>query len=138
MECVIICATYVVFFFFSSRRRHTRCGRDWSSDVCSSDLPRDGRHAGSRVAPVCGIVGFVLARPDGRPEQAVLKRMADRIAHRGPDDEGFVVRGPAALGVRRLRIIDLETGRQPMTGEDGTVWVPSTARSTTTASSRRG
>jgi len=72
---------------------------------------------------VCGIVGFVLARPDGRPEQAVLERMADRIAHRGPDDEGFVVRGPAALGVRRLRIIDLETGRQPMTGEDGTVWV---------------
>src|SRR5436309_3502074 len=49
--------------------------------------------------------------------------MADRVAHRGPDDEGFVVRGPAALGVRRLRIIDLETGRQPMTGEDGTVWV---------------
>src|SRR6267142_1120931 len=49
--------------------------------------------------------------------------MADRLAHRGPDDEGFVVRGPAALGVRRLRIIDLETGRQPMTGEDGTIWV---------------
>jgi len=72
---------------------------------------------------VCGIVGFVLARPDGRPEQAVLERMANRITHRGPDDEGFVVRGPAALGVRRLRIIDLETGRQPMTGEDGTVWV---------------
>jgi len=72
---------------------------------------------------VCGIVGYVLARPDARAEQGVLKRMADRLAHRGPDDEGFVVRGPAALGVRRLRIIDLETGRQPMTGEDGTIWV---------------
>jgi asparagine synthase (glutamine-hydrolysing) len=72
---------------------------------------------------VCGIVGFVLARPDGRPEQTVLKRMADRIAHRGPDDEGFVIRGPAALGIRRLKIIDLETGRQPMTGEDGTIWI---------------
>src|SRR2546425_9701022 len=71
---------------------------------------------------MCGIVGIVLARPDARPEQAILKRMADRLAHRGPDDEGFVVRGPAALGVRRLRIIDLETGRQPMTGEDGTIW----------------
>jgi asparagine synthase (glutamine-hydrolysing) len=72
---------------------------------------------------VCGIVGIVLARPDRRPDEALLKRMADRIAHRGPDDEGFVVRGPAALGIRRLRIIDLETGRQPMTGEDGSVWV---------------
>ena len=72
---------------------------------------------------MCGIVGVVLARPDGRPDQTVVKRMADRIAHRGPDDEGFVVRGPAALGVRRLRIIDLEAGRQPMTGEDATVWV---------------
>src|SRR5437870_4812733 len=49
--------------------------------------------------------------------------MADRIAHRGPDDEGFVVRGPAALGVRRLRIIDRETVRNQTTGEDGTVWV---------------
>ena len=72
---------------------------------------------------MCGIVGVVLARPDGRPDEAVVKRMADRIAHRGPDDEGFVVRGPAALGVRRLRIIDLESGRQPMTGEDGALWV---------------
>ena len=72
---------------------------------------------------MCGIVGCVLARPDGRPDLSVVKRMADRLAHRGPDDESFVVRGPAALGVRRLRIIDLETGRQPMTGEDGTVWV---------------
>ncbi|HEV8583715.1 MAG TPA: asparagine synthase (glutamine-hydrolyzing) [Methylomirabilota bacterium] len=72
---------------------------------------------------MCGIVGMVQARPDRRPDEVVLKRMADRIAHRGPDDEGFVVRGPVALGIRRLRIIDLETGRQPMTGEDGTIWV---------------
>src|SRR3989442_9349094 len=38
-----MCATHILcFFFFSSRRRHTRCGRDWSSDVCSSDLDLDG------------------------------------------------------------------------------------------------
>src|SRR3989442_11635507 len=36
------CLLYYVFFFFSSRRRHTRCGRDWSSDVCSSDLNLGG------------------------------------------------------------------------------------------------
>jgi asparagine synthase (glutamine-hydrolysing) len=72
---------------------------------------------------VCGIVGLVQVRPDGRPDQHLLERMAHRIVHRGPDDMGFVVRGPAALGVRRLRVIDLESGRQPMSGEDGTVWV---------------
>jgi asparagine synthase (glutamine-hydrolysing) len=72
---------------------------------------------------VCGIVGNVMARVDRQPDLRVLRRMADRIAHRGPDDEGFVVRGRAALGMRRLKIIDLETGRQPMTGEDGSIWV---------------
>jgi asparagine synthase (glutamine-hydrolysing) len=72
---------------------------------------------------VCGIVGNVLARADRRPDQAVLEAMADRLAHRGPDDAGFVVRGAAGLGIRRLKIIDLDTGRQPMTGEDGSTWV---------------
>jgi asparagine synthase (glutamine-hydrolysing) len=72
---------------------------------------------------VCGIVGNVMARADRQPNPRVLRRMADRLAHRGPDDEGFVVRGRAGLGMRRLKIIDLETGRQPMTGEDGSTWV---------------
>jgi asparagine synthase (glutamine-hydrolysing) len=72
---------------------------------------------------VCGIVGNVLARADRRPDPKILEAMADRLAHRGPDDAGFVVRGPAGLGIRRLKIIDLDTGRQPMTGEDGSTWV---------------
>jgi asparagine synthase (glutamine-hydrolysing) len=72
---------------------------------------------------VCGIVGNVFARADRRPDQAVLEAMAERLAHRGPDDAGFVVRGPAGLGIRRLKIIDLDTGRQPMTGEDRSTWV---------------
>jgi asparagine synthase (glutamine-hydrolysing) len=72
---------------------------------------------------VCGIVGTVMAQAERRPDLRVLRRMADRIAHRGPDDEGFVVRGQAGLGMRRLKIIDLETGSQPMTGEDGATWV---------------
>ena len=72
---------------------------------------------------MCGIVGNVMARADYAPDPAVLKRMADRVIHRGPDEEGFFVQGPAGLGIRRLRIIDLETGRQPMTGEDRRVWV---------------
>ena len=72
---------------------------------------------------MCGIVGNVFARADRRPEQAILEAMADRLTHRGPDDAGFVIRGPAGLGIRRLKIIDLDTGHQPMTGEDGSTWV---------------
>ncbi len=71
---------------------------------------------------MCGIVGNVLARADRAPDPAVLKRMNDRLVHRGPDDEGFFVEGPAALAMRRLEIIDLATGHQPMSGEDGRVW----------------
>src|SRR5207249_4950143 len=85
--------------------------------------PRDGGRGPTGLATVCGIVGNVLARADRTPDAAILKRMNDRIAHRGPDDEGFLVNGPAGLGVRRLKIIDLATGHQPMAGEAERVWV---------------
>jgi asparagine synthase (glutamine-hydrolysing) len=49
--------------------------------------------------------------------------MADTIAHRGPDDEGFYISGQIGLGFRRLSIIDLATGHQPLSNEDGTVWI---------------
>jgi len=49
--------------------------------------------------------------------------MADTIAHRGPDDEGYYVSGPVGLGFRRLSIIDLATGHQPISNEDGTIWI---------------
>ena len=49
--------------------------------------------------------------------------MADAIAHRGPDDEGYYASGPVGLGFRRLSIIDLHTGHQPIANEDGTVWI---------------
>jgi asparagine synthase (glutamine-hydrolysing) len=71
---------------------------------------------------VCGIVGNVFARRDQTPDPTVLKRMNDRLAHRGPDDEGFFLDGPAALAMRRLKIIDLETGHQPMCDEQRRVW----------------
>src|SRR5207302_704298 len=71
---------------------------------------------------MCGIAGFFVngGSVDGRP---TLRRMTDSLRHRGPDDEGFYVDESVALGVRRLSIIDLETGRQPIANEDGTVWV---------------
>jgi asparagine synthase (glutamine-hydrolysing) len=49
--------------------------------------------------------------------------MADTIHHRGPDDEGYYASGPVGFGFRRLSIIDLSTGHQPLSNEDGTVWI---------------
>ncbi|MBI1847619.1 MAG: asparagine synthase (glutamine-hydrolyzing), partial [Candidatus Rokubacteria bacterium] len=72
---------------------------------------------------MCGIVGNVFAAGDRTPALEVLRRMAGRLRHRGPDDEGFVVAGRGGLGLRRLSIIDLAGGRQPMTGETGRAWV---------------
>ena len=71
---------------------------------------------------MCGISGFVVDRmlPDGR---STLQRMTRSLQRRGPDDEGMYLDESAALGVRRLSTIDLETGHQPMSNEDGTVWV---------------
>ena len=70
---------------------------------------------------MCGIAGFFL--PDGQADPAVVRAMCDCIRHRGPDDEGFHVEGGCAIGMRRLSIIDLSTGHQPISNEDGTVWV---------------
>ena len=71
---------------------------------------------------MCGIAGILDLK--GRAvEQPVLERLCTCLAHRGPDDEGFHVEGNVALGQRRLSIIDLSSGRQPMSNEDGTVWV---------------
>ena len=53
----------------------------------------------------------------------MLRRMLDSIQHRGPDDEGIYRSGQVGLGHRRLKIIDLTTGKQPLCNEDGTVWI---------------
>ena len=71
---------------------------------------------------MCGIAGYVSLRSPGigRYTEAVLRRMTERIAHRGPDADGFYFDAYAALGHRRLSIIDLSpAGRQPMTSESG-------------------
>ena len=70
---------------------------------------------------MCGIAGFYLLK--GRAELPVLKAMCDRIRHRGPDDEGFHIDGGCGIGMRRLSIIDLATGHQPISNEDGSIWV---------------
>jgi asparagine synthase (glutamine-hydrolysing) len=69
---------------------------------------------------VCGIAGFVVP-PGERADPAIVSRMVAALRHRGPDAIGFHVAGRVALGVARLRVIDLETGDQPIASEDGSV-----------------
>ena len=71
---------------------------------------------------MCGIAGQVQLDAARPAEPSLVRRMTDAIAHRGPDGEGQYAHGPVALGHRRLSIIDLHTGSQPMCNEDGTVW----------------
>ena len=72
---------------------------------------------------MCGICGIVLSDPTARVNARVIGRMSDAIAHRGPDDDGQYVNGNVGLGFRRLSIIDLSGGHQPMANEDETVWI---------------
>ena len=69
-------------------------------------------------ALMCGIAGIVELK-SGSPERAALERMAALLSHRGPDDQGIAVLGEAGLAHRRLSIIDLSGGHQPMQGEGG-------------------
>ena len=72
---------------------------------------------------MCGIAGqFNFERREPVDRETIV-RMARSIAHRGPDDEGYFIAGPLGLGFRRLSIIDLAGGHQPMSDADETVWV---------------
>ena len=71
---------------------------------------------------MCGICGL-LGDFDPQTAGSCVERMADCIRHRGPDDEGFHFDPPAYLGHRRLSIVDLTTGHQPLSNEDDTIWI---------------
>jgi asparagine synthase (glutamine-hydrolysing) len=71
---------------------------------------------------MCGITGFLESGPTEQRTE-VLRRMTRSLRHRGPDDEGFHVDAFAALGARRLSVIDLQHGHQPMAGGRDTVVV---------------
>ena len=71
---------------------------------------------------MCGITGIFHFDPRARIDELLLHRLNAAIAHRGPDDDGFYVNGPVGLANRRLSIIGLADGRQPIANEDGTVW----------------
>ena len=72
---------------------------------------------------MCGIAGFVGRAAEGPDAAERVRRMCDAIRHRGPDDSGYHVAPGVALGMRRLSIIDVAGGHQPMVNEDGSVHV---------------
>jgi asparagine synthase (glutamine-hydrolysing) len=68
---------------------------------------------------MCGIAGTIYFDKGKTANPSVLKNMCDAIYHRGPDDEGYYINGNVAMGFRRLSIIDLKTGHQPMENRNG-------------------
>jgi len=74
---------------------------------------------------MCGIAGIISLSPDTRVEHEPLRVMAAELIHRGPDDEGEYLdpQGRCGFGFRRLSIIDVEGGHQPISNEDGSIWL---------------
>ena len=71
---------------------------------------------------MCGITG-IINRNGMAVAPDVLKRMADTMAHRGPDEDGFYIKGPIGFAMKRLSIIDLRPGNIPVHNENRTIWV---------------
>src|SRR5436190_22845023 len=72
---------------------------------------------------MCGIAGVVSATRESNITEALVRQMCDPIIHRGPDEEGIYVADGAGLGMRRLSIIDVAGGHQPIFNEDRSVWI---------------
>jgi len=72
---------------------------------------------------MCGITGVVNIEHEDPVKYDTVKCMCDAITHRGPDDYGILAEDNVGIGMRRLSIIDLKTGKQPISNEDGTVWI---------------
>jgi len=71
---------------------------------------------------MCGIVGKLYPQADRPVEPEALRAMCESLVHRGPDDAGYYLKGNVGLAMRRLSIIDVDTGKQPIHGEDRDVW----------------
>ncbi len=72
---------------------------------------------------MCGICGIVNIDPDNKVDHETIVSMRDTMIHRGPDDAGIYMNENVGFGFRRLSIIDLKHGRQPMCNEDGSIWI---------------
>src|SRR5437870_5602679 len=92
----------------------------WPTSGTTALLSNAAKTRGKSMCGICGIVNFSASEP---VDSHLVQRMNDRQAHRGPDDQGYFVEENVGLGHRRLSIIDLSGGKQPMFNEDGSVVV---------------
>ncbi len=72
---------------------------------------------------MCGICGVMNFERERSIDEHELRRMNEAIFHRGPDQDGFYIKGRVGMGMRRLSIIDLSGGKQPIRNEDGSIWI---------------
>ena len=72
---------------------------------------------------MCGICGYIRYEKPIDDKAPIIEKMCDLLKHRGPDDSGIFMRDNVALGHRRLSIIDLSSGHQPMSDEQGKIWI---------------
>src|SRR5262249_32385258 len=72
---------------------------------------------------MCGIAGILEFGRDTRANTDALHEMCRVMTHRGPDDDGFYTEGPVGIGMRRLSIVDLATGHQPISNEEGSITI---------------
>src|ERR1700691_81654 len=72
---------------------------------------------------MCGICGVFHKDSKHRVERSAIAAMNAQIVHRGPDDEGLLIDGNAGLAMRRLSIVDVQTGHQPIPNEDQNLWI---------------
>ena len=70
---------------------------------------------------MCGFTGFIDLKHERRAEQETLAKMTGKLVHRGPDSDGYFIEGSLGLGFRRLSIIDLTSGDQPLFNEDRSI-----------------
>lgn len=88
-----------------------------------ASFPQEDERETNNTTAMCGIAGLLNLKNEPLADNEVVRAMASTLVHRGPDDDGYFSDGPVAFGFRRLSIIDLTTGHQPLCNEDRTVWV---------------
>jgi asparagine synthase (glutamine-hydrolysing) len=79
-------------------------------------------HYGKEQIKMCGITGIIYSHQDRLVKSEKIAAMCETLRHRGPDDDGFYLNRNVGLAMRRLAIIDLNTGKQPIHNEDRTIW----------------
>src|SRR5271156_2639404 len=104
-----------------------------SSSICAPsnlDVSADSKQSGNDRGPkpqtrinMCGICGKLNFEKGVGVKPGLIRTMMDTIRHRGPDDEGLHIASEVGLGFRRLSIIDLSHGHQPLSNEDVTIWI---------------